>query len=174
MIKELGFIHFLTATLLIELFILIRFRFTHVAKPINDWYNNLRWTAVMLDIVSIIIGFYIAKFICEYLMKNNYINNNYEFFKYLGILLLVQIIHDFVFYFLVIKPYPKYKNKVIDEFKEYANHYRVKAVVADSLIYIAATPLLYISLHNMDMNKNIFTSLVAFYLIGYTLHQSNI
>ena len=102
MIKDLEFIHFLTATLLIELFMLIKFRFTKSNKAINDWYNNLQWTAVMLDIVCI-IGFYIAKFIYEFLIENNYINNKYEFVKYLGIVLLVQIIHDFSFYFFVIK-----------------------------------------------------------------------
>jgi len=173
MIKDIEFIHFLTATLIIELIMLIKFRFTKSSKAINNWYNNLQWTAVILDIVSIIIGFYIAKFIYEFLIENNYINNKYEFFKYLGIVLLVQIIHDFSFYFLVIKPYPKYTNKVIDEFKEYANHYKVQAVVADSLIYIATTPLLYMSLQKMDNDKNIFTSLISLYLIGYTLHQYN-
>lgn len=174
MIKDLEFIHFLTATLLIELIMLIKFRFTKSSNAINNWYNNLGWTAVILDIVSIIIGFYIAKFIYEYMIENNYINNKYEFFKYLGIVLIVQILHDLSFYFLVINPYPKYANKVIDEFKEYAKHYKSQAVVADSLIYIATTPLLYLSLKKMDLNKNIFTSLVSFYLIGYILHQKNL
>ena len=39
-------------------------RFTVIA--INRWYNNLGWTAIILDVVSLLIGFYLAKFLYEY------------------------------------------------------------------------------------------------------------
>ena len=91
-----------------------------------------------------IIIIYIAKFIYEYLVKEKYINTDHELYKYLGLVLLIQIIHDFSFYLFVIKPYPKLKNRVIDEFKEYAKYYQSQAVIADSLIYIFTTPLLYL------------------------------
>ena len=144
MLQDLTFLHFLTASLIIELFMLTLFRFTKTSKPINNWYDNLGWTAVILDILSILIGFYIAKFAYEYLVKNKYIDTKNEFMKYLGLVLLVQLIHDFSFYFFVIKPYPKNTNKVMDEFKEYAKYYQSQAAFADSLIYIATTPLLYL------------------------------
>ena len=64
MIKDVKFIHFLTASFVIELFMMILFRFTRFSsKAINNWYDNLGWTAIILDILSILIGFYIAKFI---------------------------------------------------------------------------------------------------------------
>jgi len=74
MIKDLTFLHFLTASVIIELFMMILFRFTKspfTGISINRWYDNLGWTAVILDILSILIGFYIAKFIYEYLVKEN-------------------------------------------------------------------------------------------------------
>lgn len=172
MIENIKFIHILTATLIIELIMLILFKFTNqTSKAINNWYDNLKWTAVILDVLSIIIGFYLAKFIYKYLLKNNYINKNNEFIKFLLILLIVQIIHDIFFYFFVIEPTPLKINKVIDEFKEYAKHYKLQAVIADSLIYIFTTPLLYYVIKKYPDNINIFISIVCTYLVGYLLYQ---
>jgi hypothetical protein len=171
MIENITFLQFLTATLIIETFMMILFRFTKTSKAINNWYNNLGWTAVILDVLSILIGFYIAKFIYEYLVEQKYINTEYELYKYLGLVLMVQIIHDFSFYFFVIKPYPKFKNKVIDEFKEYAKYYKSQSVFADSLIYIATTPILYYLVVKNSNDTNIFINLVGLYLIGYFLYQ---
>ena len=66
MIEKLTFIHFLTASSLIETFMLYLFRFTNspfTGMAINNWYNNLGWTAIILDVVSLLIGFYLAKFL---------------------------------------------------------------------------------------------------------------
>ena len=172
MISKITFLHILTATLLIELIMLILFKFTNqTSKAINNWYNNLKWTAVILDILSIIIGFYIAKFIYKYLLKNNYINKDNELIKFLFIVLIIQIIHDISFYFFVIKPFPVNTNLVIDEFKDYANHYQLQAVIADSLIYLFTTPILYYYISKNPDNTNIFISIVCTYLVGYLLHQ---
>ena len=53
MIKDLTFLHFLTASVVIELFMMILFRFTKSSRAINNWYDNLGWTAVILDVLSI-------------------------------------------------------------------------------------------------------------------------
>tara|TARA_B100000902_G_C27070783_1_gene793915 strand:+ start:258 stop:785 length:528 start_codon:yes stop_codon:yes gene_type:complete len=175
MISELQFIHFLTATLLIDLFFLFAFKIVNRKGKkwisINNWYNNLKWTAVILDVLSIMIGFYISKLIYDYLLKNNYITIKNEFIIFILIVLIVQIIHDFGFYFLVIKQVPYGKNRVIDEFKSYANIVGINAVIGDSLMYIFATPILYFIIQNTSNNVNIFTSLVSLYLIGYLIHQ---
>ena len=174
MIQELTFLHFLTAALIIEVFILYLFRFTKspfTGLAINRWYNNLGWSAVILDVLSLLIGFYIAKFIYEYLVANKYLDTKNEFMKFLGLVLLVQISHDFLFYFFVIKPYPKNKNKVIDEFKFYADKVKSGAVIGDSFMYLLATPLLYFYLKKNNEDTNTFISILCFYLIGYLIYQ---
>ena len=174
MIKDLTFLHFLTASVVVETFILYLFRFTKsplTGVAINRWYDNLGWSAVILDILSFLIGFYIAKFIYEYLVKEKYINTDYEIYKFLGIVLCVQIIHDFTFYFLAIKPYPKNKNRVIDEFKSYAERVKTGAVIGDSFMYLLATPLLYLYIQKNNINTNTFISILCFYLIGYLIYQ---
>jgi len=174
MIKDLTFLHFLTASVVIETFMLILFRFTKsplTGISINRWYDNLGWSAVILDILSFLIGFYIAKFIYEYLVAEKYINSDYELYKFLGIVLCVQIIHDFTFYFFVIKPFPKNKNRVMDEFKNYAERVKTGAVIGDSFMYLLATPLLYLYIQKNNIHKNTFISIVCFYLIGYLIYQ---
>lgn len=175
MIKNIKFIHFLTATAIIEIIMLVIFKFTkYSSRSILNWYNNLGWTAILLDVLSIIIGFYISKFIYEYLIDNNYLSKKYELLKFLAIVLFVQILHDLLFYFLIIKPTKPKINKVIDEFKSYAKHYQLQAVLADSLIYLTTTPILYYYIQNQSDSKNIFTTILSFYLMGYLLHQKAI
>ena len=151
---------------------LFLFRFTkHSDKTINNWYNNLGWTAVLLDILSIMIGFYLAKYLYTYLVDKGYLSKKYEFVYYLCLVLLIQIIHDISFYFYIINPTSKGINAVIDEFKDYANHYKLRAVLADSLIYLITTPVLYYYILNQKNEKNIFTTILCIYIIGYLLHQ---
>ena len=174
MIQELTFLHLLTAATVIEVFILYLFRFTKspfTGLAINRWYNNLGWSAVILDILSLLIGFYIAKFIYEYLVANKYLDTKNEFMKFLGLVLLVQITHDSLFYFLVIKPYPKNSNKVMDEFKYYAEKAKTNAIIGDSIMYLIGTPLLYFYLKKNNEDTNTFISILCFYLIGYLIYQ---
>lgn len=174
MIKDLTFLHFLTASVVIEVFMLYLFRFTKspfTGISINRWYDNLGWSAIILDLLSVLIGFYIAKYIYEYLVDKKYINTEYEIFKYLGIVLLVQITHDFLFYSLVIKPFPANKNRVMDEFKSYAESVKAGAVIGDSFMYLLATPLLYLVIQKNNIHTNTFISIVCFYLIGYLIYQ---
>jgi hypothetical protein len=174
MLQDLTFVHFLTTSLIIELFMLTLFRFTKspfTGIAINKWYDNLGWTAVILDILSLLIGFYLAKFLYEYLVTNKYIDTKNEFMKYLGLVLLVQITHDLLFYFFVIKPYPKNTNKVLDEFKYYADKVKSGAIIGDSFMYLLASPLLYFYIKKNNINTNTFISICCFYLIGYLIYQ---
>ena len=84
MIKDLTFLHFLTAAVIVEAFMLYLFRFTRspfTVMAINRWYDKLGWTAIILDVLSVLIGFYIAKFIYEYLIKEKYITGENELWK---------------------------------------------------------------------------------------------
>jgi len=173
MIKDLTFLHFLSATVIIEIIILYLFRFTNspfTGKAINNWYTNLKWSAILLDILSVLIGFYLAKFLYQYLIKQNIINKKNEIIKFLGIVLLIQIIHDFSFYFLTIKNSKKGMNKVIDEFIDYAKSVGVGAVIGDSFMYLLATPTLYF-ISQLSDDKNTFISICCLYLMGYFVYQ---
>ena len=175
MIKDLTFLDFLTVSAIVEVLVLVYFRFIdgiiNNSSAINRWYDNLGWSAIILDILSFLGGFYIAKFIYEYLINHKYITTKNELYKYLGLVLLVQITHDFLFYFLIINPYPKNTNKVMDEFKYYASKAGTNAVMGDSIMYLIGTTLLYYVIQNNNKDTNIFISILSFYLIGYFVYQ---
>ena len=173
MIKDLQLIHFFAATCIVETFFLFLFRFTNsplTGKAINRWYTNLGWSAVLLDILPVLIGFYISKFIYLYLLNNNIISKDNELLKFLGIVLLVQITHDFSFYFLIIKNAKKGISKVMDEFIHYANSIKTGAVIGDSLMYLMGVPLLFLIYKNSN-DINIFIILCCLYLIGYFVYE---
>ena len=176
MIESLTFLDFFTATCLIEVIMITIFRKTKPWGPgekwssINRWYTNLKWTAVILDILSIMIGFYISKFIYVYLIDKQLITKDNELVKFLGIVLCVQIIHDFLFYFLIIKRSSVGESQIMDEFIDYSKTVKLNAIVGDSIMYLLATPmLLYIYKNKKDVN--ILTSIISLYLIGYLIYQ---
>ena len=173
MINKLEFIHFFTAACIVEVIMLYLFRFTRsplTGKAINNWYTNLGWSAITLDILSLLIGFYIAKFIYEYLQKNGYITKKNSFVKFLAIVLMVQITHDFSFYYLIIRNSKMGQSIVMDEFKRYAKSVGVGAVIGDSIMYLIGTPLV-VYLATVRNDINVFSSLVSLYLVGYFVYQ---
>ena len=176
MIESLTFLDFLTATLIVELIMITVFRKTtpwgsgDKWSSINRWYTNLGWTAVILDTLSVLIGFYIARYIYNYLLSQNYITKSKPLLKYLAIVLLVQITHDILFYKLIIQPSQKGESIVMDEFIDYADTVKVNAIIGDSIMYLMGVPLLfYVSQQSKVTNE--FISIVCLYLIGYLIHQ---
>ena len=175
-ISKISFIHFLTSALVIECFIIFLFKFTKSpfsGRSIYNWYTNFGWSAVILDVLSLIIGFYLAKYAYMFLLKKNVISKKYALLTLLIIMLLIQIVHDFTFYFTVIKPHKTGTNAIMDELQSYANKVSYGAVIGDSFMYLLATPLLYF-LIQMENEENTFISLVSAYIIGYILYQKPI
>ena len=172
-IENIRFIHFLTATLIVELFMLFLFRFTNspfTGQAINHWYTSFRWVAILLDTLSVLIGFYIAKYVYLYFVNKELITKKQALLKFLTIVLAVQIVHDFAFYFLVIKNTTIGQNDIMDAFIYYAEKVKAGAVIGDSFMYLLATPLL-LALTNYSTDTNTFISLICLYILGYFVYQ---
>ena len=154
-IEKLDFTTLLLITLITELLFLYSFRFTKLpftGKDINNWYSKFGILAIILDILSVLIGFYLGKFLYIYLRNKNIIvekNNNINLLAFLIIILGIQITHDFLFYFLVILKTKKGNNTLIDEFKTYSKNVGVGAVIGDSSMYIMSIVILY-CVHNLN------------------------
>ena len=96
---------------------------------LDKWYNSFGIFAIGSDVLSILIGIMVTRYIYTGLGLTNP-------FYFIAILLLFQLFHDFVFYFLVIRPMPEGHNKMIDVFKEYGDENGVKILGADALMMI--------------------------------------
>lgn len=170
-IKNLEFIDFLTVTFIVEVISIIIVRDNAVYNwLVKNWWTNLQWTAVILDMASIMGGFYLAKFAYLTLLNNNIITNAYPIFKYSGILIIIQVIHDIMFYFNAILPIPRGTNYVIDLFKDYAKIAKSDAITGDSLMYLIALPMLF-SLNYVGNDFKIFICILCLYLLGYLIYK---
>ena len=90
---------------------------TFFGKNLNRWYDEFGLSAVLADVLIILIGFLIARYIWSSFFQEKY---GWNFLYFVGLLVFVQLIHDLFFYFAIIKPIPKGHNDMIDVFKDYA------------------------------------------------------
>ena len=171
----IDFTTIMTTTVVVELLFLSVFRLVPSGggskwMSINQWYTGLRWSAVLLDILSIMVGFYIALAIYNYLLKENMIRKDNQLITLLAIVLCVQILHDILFYTLVIKNTPMGINQVMDEFIDYAEKVGINAIIGDSLMYIIGTPLL-LYMNTQSHKTKEFVSIISLYITGYLIYH---
>jgi hypothetical protein len=95
-------------------------------KSLNKWYDKFGLVAVLSDVTIIVIGFLIANFIYPLMFSG------FSLFLFLAVVVGVQAIHDVLFYFFVIKPFPKGENQLMDVFKEYAAENGGKIIFGDA------------------------------------------
>lgn len=86
-------------------------------KNLNIWYDNFGLSAVLADVLIIAIGFWIARRIYTSFFKA-YLD--WSPLHFIGLLVAVQLIHDILFYVLVIKPFPRGLNEMMDVFQDYS------------------------------------------------------
>jgi len=130
-------------------------------KYINDWYTNYGGWAVLSDISSIMIGIFIAMYF--YTGKNLLI--------LIGVAVLVQWVHDFLFYTLVIQRVPEKTNGIIDILKPYGKDAGALALIGDSWMMVGS--LLGASLASkLPVNGQIFALLVGGYMLPYAIYQN--
>jgi hypothetical protein len=134
------------------------------SKMLNFWYKEFKLSAVISDVAIIFIGFIIARWIYSYF----YPNSEFSLLKFIIILVVVQVIHDILFYILLIKPLPKGYNQMFDAFKKYADEHSYKSIIGDTLMMIFSAILASI-LANYSTNTNIIILVITLYAIPYTL-----
>jgi hypothetical protein len=95
-------------------------------KSLNKWYDRFGLAAVLSDVTIIMIGFLIANYVFPFIFSS------YSLLPFLALVVAVQAIHDVLFYFFVIKPFPKGQNQMMDVFKEYAAENGGKIILGDA------------------------------------------
>ena len=134
-------------------------KFFKMGKSLDKWYSKFGMTAVVSDCLVIVLGIQLAMF----------------FWPKVGIVytailaVWIQIIHDILFYFLVIETVPRGQNQMIDLLKEYAAENSYKIILYDSAM-IAGTVFLadYLSkIHESSVN---FIGLLTVYALTYIVY----
>jgi hypothetical protein len=163
------FLPILSGCLIAEVIIIIMTFYVFTGTKIKTWYNDFGLSAVIIDVLILIIGFIITRFLY------NKIFNEFSIIKFLLLALVVQIVHDVLFYYLLVKPIPVGANRIFDLFKEYGVEAETGAITGDSFMIIMC--VLFASLlagtganTNSNINTNIIIIVFAVYLIPYLIN----
>jgi len=157
---RIQFQHLLSSVLCVDFVTVLLSKKFGVGKSVLDkWYNQFGIVAVLSDCLIILIGILLAQFAVP----------NATLICLVFVAILIQLVHDFLFYLLVINPIPKGENRIIDLFKEYTQAFSWKILVADALM-VGSTVLIASQLSYLHPTKNVFVGLLALYGLTYIIY----
>ena len=134
------------------------------SKVLFEWYRKYNLSAVIADVLIIVIGIIMARFAYPYVF-----GEKFSLVKFIGLAVFIQILHDILFYYMF-KMVPRGKNKMLDTFKDYANEVGFKAVLSDSLMIIS-TCLLSSYFTSLNLNTNIIILILSVYILPYAIYN---
>nr|QFG74612.1 MAG: hypothetical protein [Megaviridae environmental sample] len=154
------------AALLADIIIIFLLYYTKVfgaPETLKEWYEKYRLSAVIADVFILIIGMILGRIFYKKLF------NKWNFIKFSLLILVIQIIHDLLFYFLIIKPISPDTNNMLSLFKRYADEVSYGAVLGDSFMMFI-TVLFSSIFANLSTNHNIILSVILMYILPYILY----
>jgi len=129
---------------------------------LRKWYKKYQLSAVIADVLILVIGIILARFFYKYLFTS------FSIWKFTGLAVIIQIIHDILFY-LFFKSVPTGYNAMLDFFKDYAKEVGAGAILGDSFMMIIAC-LLSSHFATYSVNVNIILLIVSIYLFPYLIN----
>lgn len=154
----------LNAVIITDIFVI----FLLLRKFINSsvliiWYKDFSLGAVIADVLIIFIGIIIARFIYPYIF------DKYSLIQFIGLVVVIQVIHDILFY-LFVSSVPRGVSKILDVFKDYGKENGLKAIISDSAMMISSV-LIASYLKGQTLNTNIIVLIVSVYLVPYFIYS---
>ena len=133
------------------------------SRVLRTWYTEYNLSAVIADVLIIFIGLIIVRAIYYYVF------NEFSILKFIFLALIVQVIHDMLFY-AFFKSVPRGMNRMLDTFKDYVNEVSYKAVFSDGGMMIMAA-LVASYLAGKNLNTNIIVMIALIYMLPYLLYN---
>lgn len=130
-----------------------------MTRSLDVWYQKFGIVAVLSDCLVIVLGILLAQFFAP----------GASVTTLALISVVIQVIHDYLFYLLVILGIPKGHNDMIDLFKTYSAEGGYKIIVADALM-ISGTVFLGDYLTRLDDKVVTFVGLLGAYALTYILY----
>jgi hypothetical protein len=129
---------------------------------LRKWYKKYQLSAVIADVLILVIGIILARFFYKYFFTS------FSIWKFTGLAVIIQIIHDILFYWFF-KSVPTGYNAMLDFFKDYAKEVGAGAILGDSFMMIIAC-LLSSYFATYSLNGNIILLIVSLYLFPYMIN----
>ena len=134
---------------------------------LNIWYDKFGLSAVLADVLIIALGFAIARYIYTFFFRDVI---GWSPLYFLILLVLVQVIHDILFYLLVIVPIPRGENAMMDVFKDYSKG-GAKIIAGDAGLMIGSA-LTAMILKSLPPNVAAEFGLLVLYTLPYALYTN--
>jgi hypothetical protein len=127
------------AILMVNVFIIFFTRFfpNTVGIALNEWYTKFKMTALLSDVLLILLGFIVARYVYTTWITPRY---GWNIWIFLAVLVAVRMLHDMILYVAVILPIPIGHNEMIDVVKQYSKG-GPKNIVSDAFVMIASALL---------------------------------
>jgi hypothetical protein len=157
---------FIPAIIFVDTFLifLVRYMPKTFGMPINQWYDEFGLAAVLSDVTIIAIGIAITRYIyTEFFMEQE----GWSIWYFIGLAILIQIVHDLAFAFGVVAKIPKGHNSMIDVFKAYVEGGPMILVVDAGMI--ASSIGIAAFMKNQDFHYTSSLTLVTLYALSYIL-----
>ena len=133
------------------------------SNVLQNWYRRLTLSAVIADVLIIVLGIILARFFYPYIFSK------YSLPKFLLLAVLIQITHDILFY-LFCTSVKRGKSQILDIFKDYGKEKGSGAIIADSLMMISSI-LIASYLKGKTLNSNIIILIISIYLVPYMVYS---
>jgi uncharacterized protein YacL len=129
---------------------------------LKKWYKTFNLSAVLADVLILVIGIIIARFLYKYIFSE------FSIWKFTGLAVFIQIIHDILFY-LLFSSVPRGYNYMLDFFNQYAKEVGAGAIFGDSFMMIIAC-LLSSYFATLGTNNNIIILIISLYFVPYLIN----
>ena len=131
-------------------------------KMIRKWYDQYNLSAVIADVLIIFLDLILVRFLYPFVFSS------YSLWKFIGLAVGIQVVHDFAFYFFV-SSVPVGMSRILNTFRDYGKENGVRAVIADSQMIISAC-ILGSLFKSFGTNANFVLLVVLVYLVPYLIY----
>lgn len=150
----------LTATAWVDFAVIVLSKLFPLTKALGTWYSKFGLVAIGSDILIIVLGIALAMLISPGISGWNLV----------GLSVAIQLIHDVLFYAVVILGIPAGQNAIIDLFKQYSAEGSWKILVADAGMVTASVLLMEYLENNLPPDYTAFLGILAVYSLLYILY----
>lgn len=155
----MNIIALVVAVLWVDLIGIVLSSYKLLGTYLPEWYAKFGPVAVLSDCLIIILVVMLAHFIYP----------GASILELILLGLILQMVHDGLFYVLVIQKLPDGKNSVIDLFKKYADEGGYRILIADALM-VTSSILGQYYLETQSIEVTSFLGFLATYAISYMIY----
>jgi hypothetical protein len=166
--SDLFYIFFAILTVDVVVLFLARY-FKIGGKYLNEWYDKYHILAVISDVMIIFIGFIIARYLYTIFFFDKF---GWNVVYFLILLVIIQVLHDILFYVGVIQNMPKGENDMIDTFKLYAEDLGAQIIGGDALLMLMSGLVAMLYKYAPFHITSSIIALIA-YMLPYAIYTRN-